>query len=104
MPVAAQAHMSRPSRATGIVAAWMAVGCWNSIAVSDCNHDKQTGLLTTYTAQVQSIEVFSSTVHPFGLSTGIFGLKCRIVYFQCGVKMTGASSKIDVRRLKVGIY
>ena len=33
--------------------------------------------------------------------TGVFRLKSRIVYFRFGANMTDASSKIDVRRLKV---
>ena len=35
-------------------------------------------------------------------ATGVFWLNCRVVYFRFGAEMTDASSKMDVRRLKVG--
>ena len=34
--------------------------------------------------------------------SGVFLLKCRVVYFRFGAKMTGTSIKINVRRLEVG--
>lgn len=36
VPVAAQAHRSRPSRPTGMQAFWMGVGCWKPSAVTAC--------------------------------------------------------------------
>ena len=36
------------------------------------------------------------------VATDVFWLKSRLVCFRFGAKMTEASSKIDVRRLKVG--
>ena len=39
--------------------------------------------------------------HSHSGATGVLWSKCRFVYFRFGAKMTGASSKIDVRRLKV---
>ena len=41
-------------------------------------------------------------IHSHSGAIGVFWLKCRVVYFRYGAKMTDASSKIDVRRLKVG--
>ena len=41
-------------------------------------------------------------IHSRNGATGVFWVKRRFVYFRLGAKMTDASSKIDVRRLKVG--
>ena len=35
-------------------------------------------------------------------ATLVFWSKCRVVYFRCGAKITDVSSKIDVRRPKLG--
>ena len=44
-------------------------------------------------------EAFCSTVYSFA---DVFWQKCSIVNFRLGAKVTDASSRIDVRRLKVG--
>ena len=50
-----------------------------------------------------SVEAFCSSVYPSHSSaTGVFWLNCRVVYFRFGAEMTYASSKMYVRRLKVG--
>ena len=41
-------------------------------------------------------------IHSRSGATGVCLPICLVVYFRCGVKLTGTSSKIDVRRLKVG--
>ena len=41
-------------------------------------------------------------IHSQNGAIGVFWPKCRIVYFRFGAKMTDASSKIDVPRLKEG--
>ena len=41
-------------------------------------------------------------IYSFSGATGVFWLKCRFLYLRFGAKMTDASSKIDVHRLKVG--
>ena len=41
-------------------------------------------------------------IHSHNGATGVFWPKCRVVYFRFGANMTDPSSKIDIRRLKVG--
>ena len=43
-------------------------------------------------------------IYSFSGATGVFWLKCRFLYLRFGAKMTDASSKIDVHRLRVGGY
>ena len=40
--------------------------------------------------------------HSHSGATGVFWLICRTVYFRCAANLIAASSKIGVRRLKVG--
>ena len=39
-------------------------------------------------------------IHSLSGATGVFWPDCRFVYFRFEAKMTDASSKIDIRRLK----
>ena len=41
-------------------------------------------------------------IHSHSGATGVCLPICLVVYFWCGAKLTDASSKIDVRRLKEG--
>ena len=41
-------------------------------------------------------------IHSHSGTTGVFWLKCRVVYIRFGANVTDASSKIDVGSLEVG--
>ena len=68
--------------------------------------------LTCMMGQIRSNKIYLHTnqlrrfalrfFHSHSGATGVFCLICRTVYFRCAANLISASSKISVRRLKVG--